>query len=381
MTIRGSREEKIVQLARKRKEPVIYLTNYETVRIYAKLFQNIQMVIADESTKIKSPHTKVSHTFWRIFEEVPYKLILTGLITENNVLDIYSQYKFLSPDVFGKSYQKFKDRYARWGGFHNYVYLGPKNIPELRRKLYSIGITFKREELFDLPERVYERREVELSGREKKAYKSMKENFLAQLASSNVVATNVLTQFLRLQQITSGFLSDSEGRISEIGDSKLKEFYDFMENEVKSESKTLVFVRFIRTLKKVQQWASEKGLNPVVIRGAVPEKSRGLVVERFQNDKKYRILICQIAAARYGLNLTAANLAVFLENSFSYGDRVQCEGRNYRLGQTQKVTVVDFIVPGSIDSYILKVLKKKKSLSDIVMRPQRLLRDGKEGRF
>lgn len=381
--IRGNREEKIIKIAKNREFPSIYVTNYESIRIYQNLLklQRFQMVIADESTKIKSPRTKISHSFWKLFQDTPYKLILTGLVVPNTTMDVFSQYRFLQPSVYGKNYERFRYEYGVWTGFHNYVLKCPRNLKQFKQKLYSIGISFRKEDLFDLPPKIYETREVTLSPKERKAYDSMKEDFLAELSSmEKIVATNVLTQFMRLQQITSGVLPNLDGDMIVLGNSKLKEFEGFVEENI-TNSKILVFVKFIHTLKKVKEWAIKKKLNPAVIYGAVPEEDRGKAISRFQNDEDCKIFIGQIAAASYGINLTKANITIFLESSFSFGDREQCEGRNYRLGQTQKVTVIDFIVPHTIDSYILKILKKKKSLADFIMQPRKLLADGERGLF
>lgn len=382
--IRGSRAKKLGILCEPRESPEIIISNYESVRIYEKGFikKNFQIIIADESTKIKSPRTKVSHVFWRVFKLTPYKIILTGLPMPNNILDSYSQFKFLSPCVFGTNYQYFKNRYGKFGGYQNYTFLGPRNLKEFRQKLFSISITFKREELFDLPPRTYEIRNVTLSADEKKAYESMKKDFLIHLETEQIVATNILTQFLRLHQVTSGIIGNEDGKITEIGSSKLKVFISYMEDEVLgTESKTLVFVEFIHTLKRVENWAIKKKLNPAVIYGAIKEANRGDEIRRFQNDPACRILIGQISTVSYGLNLTAANITIFLESNFSFGDRDQCEGRNYRIGQTQKVTVIDFVVPKSIDTYVLSILKKKRNFVEVVMRQDKLIRDGKDGLF
>ena len=383
--MQGSRKEKLEILGERRDPPEVIIGGYESVRIYEKEFtmKSVQMVIADESTKIKSPRTKVSQAFWRTFKKTPFKIIMTGLLTPNTLMDVYSQFKYLAPGVFGTRYKDFKDLYGVWGGFHDKVFLKPKNIEDFKRKLYSVSISFKPEEMFDLPPKVYETRTVTLSPKERKAYDSMKENFLAELSSvEKVVATNVLTQFLRLHQITSGHLSNSDGEIVELGHSKLKEFTTFMEEEIiDSGAKVLVFVQFIHTLKAVQSWAEKKKLQPAVIYGAVNTRKRGEEIRRFQKDSKCRLFIGQISTVSYGINLTQATVAVFLESNFSYGDRDQCEGRSHRLGQTKKVTIVDFVVPKSIDTYMLSILKRKKKFSALIAQPQRLIEDGKRGLF
>lgn len=383
--MQGARKVKLDMLGEMREPPEVVIASYESIRLYEKEFvrKDFQMVIADESTKIKSPSALVSHAFWRAFKKTPFKIIMTGLLTPNTIMDVYSQYKHLAPGVFGTRYKDFKELYGRFGGYHDHVFLGPKNLEDFKRKLYSVSISFKREEMFDLPPKVYETRTVTLSPKERKAYDSMKENFLAELSSAEkVVATNVLTQFLRLHQITSGHLSNSDGEISEIGHSKLKEFTSFMEDEIiDSGAKVLVFVQFIHTLKAVQRWAEKKNLQPAVIYGAVNTKKRGEEIRRFQKDPKCRLFLGQISTVSYGINLTQATVAVFLESNFSYGDRDQCEGRSHRLGQTQKVTIVDFVVPKSIDTYMLSILKRKKGFSELIAQPSRLIEDGKRGLF
>ncbi len=379
----GSRIKKLGSLLAVKKPPEILICNYESVRIYKKAFiqKKFCMAIADESTKIKNPGIKLTWAFYGAFAKTKYKLILTGLPTPNNILDLYSQYKFLNPSVFGTRYSDFKNEYAKFAGEDGNIFIGPKNIEKFRRKLYTIGITFKRKQLFDLPPKTYQVRTVTLSAKERTAYRSMKEEFLAWLsASDKIVATNVLTQFLRLHQINSGFLT-KDGVATEIGTSKLKAFTDYMQTEVLgTETKTLVFIQFIHTLKKVQAWAEKKKLNPSVVYGGV-RKKRADEIRKFQNDPTSKIFIGQISTVNLGLDLTAANIAIFLESNFSWGDRHQCEGRIDRYGQTRKTTIIDFIVPDSIDSYILKVLRSKRQFSESILRPQNLAVDGEKGLF
>lgn len=380
----GSRLEKLGSLLAVKEPPEILVCNYESVRLYEKAFKSkkFDLVIADESTKIKNPGIKLTWAFYRAFNRTRYKLLLTGLPTPNNILDIYAQYKFLDDSIFGTRYQDYKAMYARYGGEDGKIFFGPKNIEHFRKRLYKIGITFPRKDLFDLPPKTYQVRTVKLSAEENAAYYSMKENFLTELSTTErIVATNVLTQFLRLHQINSGFITNGDGVTTEIGTSKLKAFTEYMEREVLgTETKILVFVQFLHTLHKVREWAEKKKLNPSVVYGAV-RKKRAAEIRRFQNDSTSRIFIGQISTVNLGLDLTAANVAIFLESNFSWGDRHQCEGRIDRLGQTKKTTIIDFVVPNSIDTYVLSVLKAKRKFSEIILRPERLITDGKKGLF
>jgi len=339
-------------------------------------------IIVSNSTKIKNPGIKLTWAFYRAFARTSYKLILTGLPTPNNILDIFSQYKFLDASVFGTRYADYKAMYATLGGYDGKAFIGPRNIEHFRKRLYSAGITFPRKDLFDLPPKTYQTRTVKLSADESAAYYSMKENFLMQLSTTErIVATNVLTQLLRLHQINSGFITNGDGVTTEIGTSKFKTFTDYMEREVLgTETKILVFVQFLHTLRKVQEWATKKKLNPSVVYGAV-RKKRAAEIRRFQDDPTSQLFLGQISTVNLGLDLTAASVAIFLESNFSWGDRNQCEGRIDRLGQTKKTTIIDFVVPDSIDTYVLSILKTKKKFSDVILRPQRLLTDGQKGLF
>ena len=143
------------------------------------------MIIADESQKIKGPSTKQSKGMHRLGEVAKYKLILTGTPVTASPMDFFSQYKFLDPDIFGKSYYAFRNRYAVMGGYKNKQVVGYQNKDELIRKAHSIAYRITKAEALDLPETVDQELYCSLEHKANQYYQEMVNFNVAQIEAEN----------------------------------------------------------------------------------------------------------------------------------------------------------------------------------------------------
>lgn len=334
------------------------------------------MIISDESQKIKGPSTKQSKGMHRLGEVAKYKLILTGTPVTASPMDFFSQYKFLDPDIFGKSYYAFRNRYAVMGGYKNKQVVGYQNKDELIRKAHSIAYRITKAEALDLPETVDQELYCSLEHKANQYYQEMVNFNVAQIEAENkqgrqIVATNVLTRLLRLQQITGGFLprDDNSGKQIQVSSAKLNLLQDILEDLLNAGKKVVIFARFIPEITAIKniarKIAGDNGYHAIT--GAVSMEDRGKAVEEFQNNPDVRVCIAQIQTAGLGITLTAADTGIFYSMDFSFANYDQAKARIHRIGQRNKVTYIHLLAQGTVDEKVYSVLKQKKSVADDVV--------------
>lgn len=330
------------------------------------------MVICDESQRIKSPSAKQSKACWALGAAATFRAMLTGTPIQKDTRDLWSQYRFLDPLLFPFSYGNFERRYAIMGGFEGRQYLGARNLDELIAKAHSIAYRVTKDECLDLPDKTFEEIPVLLDERSKKMYKQLVRQSVAELDQCEVTANHVLVRMLRLQQLTGGFLVDDDGKRHQINTSKLDALEDIVEALCLGEGKKLIiFTRFIAEMDAIQErveamLAADK-CDLVRIDGSVKASQRGEIVERFQKNPRCRVFLGEIDACAEGLTLTAAQTIVYYSVNWNYAKYQQSADRIHRIGQTGKCTYLHLIAPGTIDEKIMRALKSKESLARSVV--------------
>ena len=334
---------------------------------------NADLVVCDESQRIKSPTAKQSKAVWKLGELARYRIILSGTPIQKDTRDIWSQYRFLDPTVFPMSYGSFQGRYAIMGGFEGRQYIGARNIEELTRKTHACGFRIKKEECLDLPPKTYEDYPVELDPKSRTLYKQLQKQSIAELENGGeVTANHVLVRMLRLQQLTGGFLVDDKGERHQVNTAKLDALKDIVESLVLDEGKKLIiFSRFLAEMDAVQAMVSgmlgKERLSLVRIDGSVKAKDRGSIVQRFQYDPACRVFLGELDACAEGLTLTAAQTVVYYSVNWNYAKYQQSADRVHRIGQTGTCTYIHLVAPGTIDAKIMKALKTKEDLAKSVV--------------
>lgn len=346
----------------------VAVINYE----YAwRILEDIQawqpdLVICDESQRIKTPNAKQSKALHKLGDSVPYKLILSGTPIQSKAIDIYSQYRFLDPSVFGKNFYGFRNRYCRMGGYGMYQIVGYQHMDEFLEKMHSIAYRVTREDALDLPAQVFENRYVRFSPEEMEAYRQLKHaGYLELEKSEKVTASTVLVKLLRLQQLTGGFLQTDDGeKPKQVNTAKLKALEDIVEDyALETDRKMVVFARFKAEIELIEKMLQKKKVGYVSIRGDVPMKERGPNVEAFQNDPEIKVFVGQIQAASAGITLHAANVMVFYSMDFNYVNYSQACARIHRIGQERSVTYIHLLVENTVDDDVMKAIESKGNLA------------------
>ena len=364
--LKGSLEKKIETLySLEGRALQIAVVNYESVwRLESQVKKWYpDMIICDESHKIKSHNIAASRSLHKLGEKSKYRLILTGTAITNKAIDIFSQYKFLESSIFGKSFYTFRNHYFDLVGFGNHTPILKESMKnELKNKIHSIAFVVKKSECLDLPETTDIVRYVELEPYAMNTYKHLVRDSFAELQNSEVTVTNVLTKILRLSQLTGGFLGDDDGKkIYQISKAKLNALEDIIDEVTASGKKLVVMARFIPEIEAIKKLLVDKGLRFSIITGEI--KNRADEIAKFQNDTDVLVFIGQIATAGLGITLTAASTMVFYSLDYSMSNFEQAKARIHRTGQKENCTYIYLIASNTVDEKILKALKNKVNLA------------------
>lgn len=380
---------------------------------YARKFLNAfpSMMVIDEASKIKTPGAKRTRSTIALGKHAPYRRILTGTLITQSPLDAYAPFKFLDPDILGhSSFVTFKSHFAEWEQHMNYktgktykTVTGYRNLDELQQKIQSHSFRILKADCLDLPEKVYERRYVELTPTQKRLYKAMSEQLRAEFEGGEIKASIALTKLLRLQQIVGGFApvedpytpGQAEWIERDLVDAKIHAIDDknprievMLDAIEESLGKVIIWARFRAELEAIEKKLTEVyGEGSVAAyHGGVKKGDREDGVARFQGrraiidpkthmrvgweevppEKQARFFVGQQHSAGYGLTLTAANTVIYYSNDFSLEARLQSEDRAHRIGQTSHVTYIDLEARNTIDSRIIAALRTKKNIADMV---------------
>lgn len=380
-TLLGEKQQRIKQIDDLLKFPFkalkIAVINYESTwrpEILEKLKEfDADMVIADESQRIKTYDAAQSKAMHELGDQARYKLILSGTPVQTAAIDIWSQYRFLDKSVFGENFFKFRGRYAIMGGYGNKKIIGYRDLEGLIKKEHSIAFRVTKDEALDLPEQTFETRRIQFSPKEKSLYERLKKDSYAELDNGgHITATTVLTKLLRLQQLTGGFLVQDEAQKPQlVSRAKLDALTDIIVDYVIGSGKKLVvFARFIAEVKAIIDLAAKvlpKDLKQVAIYGDVKKEDRGDIVKQFQEDPSTVLFVGQIDTAGTGITLTAADTCVYYSKNFNYATYSQSLSRIHRIGQRNCCTYIDLEIEGTIDELISSALSRKEDMAKTVV--------------
>lgn len=328
------------------------------------------MVIADESQRIKTHDAQQSKAMHKLGDVAKYKLILSGTPVQNNAIDIFSQYRFLDPTVFGMNFYAFRSRYAIMGGFNQRQIIGYKDLDKLIKKEHSIAYRVTKEEALDLPEQTFLTRYIQLEGKAKTLYDQIKRDSFAELENGGqITAPTVLTKLLRLQQFTGGFIQADGGlKPQHVFDGKLKALEEILDDYVIDAGKKLVvFCRFRPEIDLIQALLEKKKIRYCSIYGDIKIDDRGDIVKDFQKNHETKVFLAQIDTAGLGITLTAADTCIYYSVNFNYAAYSQSLARIHRIGQKNCCTYIHLVVEKTIDATVLKALAKKEDLAKTVV--------------
>ena len=297
------------------------------------------LMAVDESTTIKTPTAKRTKSILLLGTYAKYRRILTGSPVTKSPLDLYTQCGFLNENLLGfGSYYTFRNRYAvmrqaNFGGRRVQLVGGYQRLDELSRLLKPFSDRVLKENCLDLPEKTYIERQVELTDEQKKTYETMKSAALASLKGKMATAPHVLTQLMRLHQITCGHLKNDDDTITEIKNNRISSLLELLE-EV--EGKVIIWANYVYDIKQIVSAIKKQYGEDSIVEyyGNIEAKQRQENIEKFQDpNSPVRFFVGNPQTGGYGITLTAANNVVYYSNGYDLEKRLQSEDRAHRIGQ------------------------------------------------
>lgn len=335
-------------------------------------------MLVDEASKIKSHSATRSKACVELGQLCEYRYILTGTPIANGPMDLFMQFEFLNSDILGVGdFWSFRNRYAVMGGYENKEVVGYQNMAELVETVAPFVFQCRKEEVVDLPPKVYEIRTVELSDEQARVYKGVKKEGIIYTKNGEHEVKNVLENMLRRQEICGGFMPvlDPDGNIvskEAIGgvNAKLNELLDIAAELVVVNKKAIVWCAYRAEIALIAAALRKQyGHDSVVeLHGGIDESQRDINVNVLFQKGAARFCVGNAATGGMGLTMTAAEAEIYYSNTFNFIDRQQSEDRAHRTGQTKSVKIIDIIYRGTVDSTIANALKSKLDVSEYVRR-------------
>lgn len=327
----------------------------------------------DESTTIKGHTASRSKNAVKVGLGARFRRIATGSPVTKSPMDLYQQCEFLSPECLNAhSYFAFQARYAvtveRTLATHSFKQVvGYRRLDELKEKLDRFSFRVRKDECFDLPDKVFLKRDVELTQEQRRAYDQMVLAALATFDQGMTTTVNALTQIMRLQQIVCGHVTLDSGEVISIKNNRMDELLSAIEE---SSGKIIIWAYFRHDIEAIKNaLAKAYGMNSVATYfGDTTPEERSDIVDRFQDpDGELRFFVGQPRTGGYGLTLTEAHTMIYYSNGYDLEVRLQSEARIDRYGQKNKMTYIDLSSPNTVDEKIVEALQKKMDIANIVL--------------
>ena len=357
----------------------IFIMNVEAlstdkgVKFAEKFLRSHKALMAiDESTTIKTPTAKRTKNIISLGKAAKYKRIMTGSPVTKNPLDLYTQCEFLDPYLLDfASYYAFRNRYAEMTtmnvrGRSIQVVKKFRHLNELSESLKPFSYRVLKEDCLDLPPKSWTKRHVILTSEQRKIYDQMKKTALATLNGKVTSTMTVLTQLMRLHQITCGHFTADDGSTQLIDNNRIKELMNILEE---TEGKAIIWANYQKDITTIiKSIVEEYGSGSVVdYYGLTPQDERQDNIRKFQNDEECRFLVGTPQTGGYGITLTQANTVIYYSNGYDLEKRLQSEDRAHRIGQNKNVTYIDIIAEDTVDEKIQKSLRKKINIASEVL--------------
>lgn len=350
-----------------------------------------QIIILDESHRIKSPSAKKSTALHSIGPVAEERVLLTGTVVTKakRVFDVYSQWKFLNPERFldpetgsAMNFSEFKHHYGQWQPMEKWEkFIRPRNTNELHKLVHLDAFSITREECYDLPKETKQIIPVPLE-ESAQVYDQMAEDMVARIHTGEITEASIrLVQRLRLQQITSGLSKTSptpdnpKGRLVIIGNEKLRAIEDRLEDLMEADEKVVIGALFKADIQRLIEAGQRLKVPTFAIHGGVKMRDRGAIPGQFAKVSGGAIFIGQPAAAGEAIDLSAASILQWYSLPSSW---VNFRQFSDRIALSDKPTFHEFyLAQGTVDFLMYETLMEDGDIGKkMIQSPERLLRLG-----
>ena len=220
-----------------------------------------------------------------------------------------------------------------------------------------------KKDCLDLPDKVYTKREVGLSDEQKKAYGEMKANAMSVLKGQSMTAVNVLTQLIRLHQLTCGHRKTDAGHTIDLSSKRIDELIQILGE---TSGKVIIWANYIHDIEAIEKIIKKEFGNEscCTYYGATATEDRQKCINKFQDpDSELRFFIGNTQTGGYGITLTEASTVIYYSNNYDLEKRIQSEDRAHRIGQKNKVLYIDLMAKGTVDEKIIQSLRNKVNIA------------------
>ena len=353
-------------------------------------------VVADEIHRSKDPKSKQSRALWSASGNAEIRFALTGTPIANNVVDLWSILHWISPKDW-PSKTKWIDRMVdvMLNAFGGMMVLGVK--PQMQEEFYNsvnpyMRRMLKKVVLPNLPPVLKERRDVEMSTKQKKAYEQMRDLMISELESGDTLAApSVLTQTIRLLQFASSYatiaVNETTGEPRAILDApscKIDALMDDIENGDFGDDSVAVSAVSKQLINLLSAELTKKRISHGLITGDQDEDERQKAIDDFQSGAIKWILFTAQAGG-VGITLTSARRLIMLQRPWSLVDYKQVLDRVHRIGSEihDSIVITDYVTEGTIEERVIQVLETKADNFEQIVKDKdqllKLLQDDKTG--
>ena len=340
----------------------IILTTYGTIRndIENLLEQKFDLLVLDESQNIKNINSQTTKAV--LLLNAKKRVALSGTPIENNLLELYSLFRFLNPEMFG-SVQEFTSDYI----VPIQKYSDTSTIEELRKKIYPFLLRrVKKEVLKDLPDKIEKLVYVDMNNEHRRFYEERRKYYYS-LLEKNTSSQGNFDKFFVLQAINElrHIVSSPELESKKIISSKKEVLIENVIEAIENNHKVLVFVNYLSSIESICDSLKENKIKYLKMTGQT--KDRQNLVDKFQNDSRYKVFVMTLKTGGVGLNLVSADTIFIYDPWWNTTVENQAIDRAYRLGQDKTVFAYKMIMRNTIEEKILKLQEiKNKLLDDLI---------------
>jgi len=331
------------------------------------------MMVLDESARIKNPDAKRTKRVQAAGRHAKMRRVLTGTPVPNSPFDVYSQLRFLDPDVWKRmgcgTFASFKAMFGVWvehvrndNGQRFKQLVDYQNLAILHKAVDAMGDRLLKDDVLDLPPKMYQRMTFDMSKEQRALYEKLRDEFMVWLDTGDLItAPLAITRMLRLQQVTSGYCPTDDGNTVLIEPNPRLALLGEIVEDIPHQA--IIFGKFQHDVDLIAELMKKQGRTFVTYDGRTKTDDRENARKSFKaGDAQF--FVANPAAAGEGLTLHMAKTVVYYNTSFRLSDRLQSEDRAHRAGMDDRpVTYIDLVARGTIDAHIIRALRTKVDLA------------------
>lgn len=321
---------------------------------------SFDMIVIDEIHKLKGATTsQQSKNLLKLVKVGKYHYGLTGTLLVNSPLDAYIPLKFIRRER--ANFTNFKKFYCNINFvFGHQQIVGYKNVDLLKEEIGQCSLR-RDKSLLDLPEKIIVPEFLDMPDSQLEFYENLQKGLVGEADRVNIKNTSLLGLITRLREATSCPSVLSSKNISNV---KIERACELVEEITSNGEKVVIFSVFKEPLYLLNKIL---GKDSLLCTGDQSEQELSDNIHKFQNDNKYKVMLCTSSKMGTGITLTAASYEIHLDTSWTYAEFEQCCDRCHRIGTEKTVIIYDLIARKTIDERVYNLINTKKEISDYII--------------